>query len=1439
METKNQTDLDSYQKWQPILDTGTMVGAGAATCLVYQISLLDPTGLGILLASGVNALTVSATSRILASKQIQSSFLKTCAIVAVLALSALSLPFLLGALGTHSIILLSSEAAIQLGLIHLAAKVTTYILFRTALFFRDYFFFSFPKDIAEVSKLETPALRQVQTHLLNFPSKTQALPLPFQFALNQKLTENDIAPLPLISFSEIGKNWSIKDLRQLHNQDSSRLPLHKKAALAELFMHHEFPPQNRSYTKDELPEIDPNSFEKTLSRPRVLWYHLILRLNPSVQLHPKINKQFYQLQLPPPRSDSIDLPTLTTEKAIAALADYQLPWYSNLYKERPENWAILTPALQSAFTKRLSQKTDPAIGKKGDLTSLFERISKWGMVALPVVATIGIVYRNFSWSWFNSPNIKGLSTPKNALINLQNAASSFKEKVTIPESVRTSLLTKTGDCAKQALTLTKAVPEAIKSINIDAAIKPINAIKTDILTDVPSETANSLSHLTAYIPSLASSLFYPTLAIAGIGTLGVLSVLYTRHKLRSHLSLSLGANEIRDSIIKQPAAVVSVDDVDALQRKEKKPKEDKGSAVVADGDDNAGHSNAVLEKLKDDKEKEEVPKQQSHPDVLSQVNGHLDELPIKLQQLGSLSVEGEDRNNIPPLVQEADLQPLQGMIEEVAPKKETNWEAFNTYVTAHCKNVELERAKALAIEGLDIIRKLHNNQPVERSNLEEKMRAVCWGLMAHAAFKGQAYVEGTFDIKDPGYRIFNFFYPIYYGRSSTHYKSRAIAITEGKWKGYKHVGVDLEDLPAEKRTVMLGKITTLDGSERIYLKPENYSANINWLSDPRALSPYTIGQTIVHGLEVVPSQAKRLAPSIFGEVGGGLNMRKEHMREEDKHKIKGLIKKINKPDVDIDIDGYGFAAALPFLEATLRAEGISEELKEEIRSFLSSVLLRYDNCLHRKGDEVGMGDSVFGWDVPFVQPKRCSSLDDFVELCASDTLTDSEIAAGKLSGNIPVSTKTLTTYALQLSKTNPIGFIEDLFLLSDIEMNSEQKIQALFNKLYFADQNKLIYLPFILVPEEGSNQTDQIVLLTLDPKTQTIEYYNSQGGDLRKETRNVLGIDLPANQLLEILTENNKSPLKDWRNLQNNHSDHQGDQGDSGAFICNLMRARIQTPFDQLCQDAAIDVQTVRRKLANDLTALANNSDDEDAFGFTDLEASVPHSNLSPRANAAPMADWERAALKLRGSDYLHGSTVKTYANYLQDRAGEDRPFILVEDFLYTALVEAMCKSGPQPIQQKIQDVLKLSDNKKPIFIPFILKNIVKDSWFGGLVEKAEAYTGPLCADHIVILALDPATRTAEYYNSQGGALSDETRNVLGLENCPANQFLTYLDPAFRDWKLVHNSEVHQTDWVNCGAFVSIFMKQKQDGRIYLKPGMDMPAERAKLADDLFQFYKK
>lgn len=316
------------------------------------------------------------------------------------------------------------------------------------------------------------------------------------------------------------------------------------------------------------------------------------------------------------------------------------------------------------------------------------------------------------------------------------------------------------------------------------------------------------------------------------------------------------------------------------------------------------------------------------------------------------------------------------IISEEAPSKNPlktpDWNEFIKYVETQCEGVEVIVAVEKAARGLKLIQQLHLGKEVKQENLEQQLSDACWGMMLYAITNKQAFREGTFDFPDPNHRFFHFFESTLYGRRASHYETRTILMEEGPWEGYGHFGLDIyrdgsNDLPANKRTVLIGRIQTRDGSNRTYLKMEEWGANLNILSDSRALP--NLDHIINHGYEFLVCQAKTYLPQIFGVwVDGEPYIRKEFMFQDDRNMCIALHEDICKIKImegyPFDLDGYGFQDAIPFFRAALKQPSImqQEELSKKICGFLDEIEKRYDNLTYRHGNEVNIQDSILRLD---------------------------------------------------------------------------------------------------------------------------------------------------------------------------------------------------------------------------------------------------------------------------------------------------------------------------------------------------------------------------------------------------------------------------------------------------------------------------------------------
>lgn len=1061
METRNQTNIDPYQKWETMTDTTSFLGAGAFTCAIQGVSLIEPSGLGIILASGASALAIAGANRLLPAHSSQNKLLKVCAAVAAIALTTFSLPFLFTALGAHTIILLTSQTALQLFVINLIAKAAAFALFKGSLFLKNYLNFRLPENVEEIENLKSSELTQYKNYLLKYPAKAKELPLPYQMAFNQKLKDDGQEKLPLVSFSEVGAQWSKEGLEQLHREDLSHLRHDQRIVINSLFINHELLPQKRSYAKEELPDFDSVLKEKKITQAAKEWVRLGLLVDPTIKLPPKVLKKLEPKD--PPKDKTIDSPAL----------------------EKP----IDSPA------EELDGRVEAALA------------------ALALVKGIHYVVHNF----FGAAKSSLAKVPNTALMDL--GLGIVREKFAIPDWVRPAM-----SAGSSALTLYES-PESFLSKFVRAVAKPVaEGVKntaqtygTPVVTEIPPVSSSYLS----------------TLGYLGLGA-GAL-VLYAMYRNREETPSSVG-NEGLERSVGAPKVNVKPPIIGEIT-----------STLVP------GLVPVAVEK---DKEKEEEIAVAAHQEPLE-------------------------------IIQES--PPMESIEVPLNQQKATlNWQAFKEYVRKHCPGVSINKAKQHAHAGIDLIQKLRRGEQINDPS-EEQLRDFCWGAMLHAITKNEGFVEGTINIKDPDYRIFNFLFriPSCYGRSSSHYPHRAILIEEGKLKDNSHFGVDLDSLPAQKGTVLFGKIDTLDKSHHTYFKMENYGANLNIYSDPNARK--NIWQLVPHTFEFLISGAKKLAPNFFGEVGGGLNMRKEHLPGSDKKIIQNLIKEIQEQDHTFQaptekvITEYGFAIAIITFSKALKLETIQPELKDRIEKYIQEINRRYPNSPNQKGDEVLMANSILLHEL---EPSEMDeSLLDSFEDVKDDGIapkTDEQTAIENLFSGEEIKSGTVKTYAnFLIGRTPGITFVHD-FLFEAIFENREDKDDIITKNFNPSGKDGLIYIPFILKGEVWNLYKDHIVLLALDPYKQTYEYYDSQGVDLKEEIRKVKGTDLSANKFLEKYITRNPS-LKGWKYRSNpNRQQQMLDFTNCGAFICWFMKFRGSMPFDEIC-GLKVDIQKEREILAEAL----------------------------------------------------------------------------------------------------------------------------------------------------------------------------------------------------------------------------------------------------------------
>ncbi len=145
----------------------------------------------------------------------------------------------------------------------------------------------------------------------------------------------------------------------------------------------------------------------------------------------------------------------------------------------------------------------------------------------------------------------------------------------------------------------------------------------------------------------------------------------------------------------------------------------------------------------------------------------------------------------------------------------------------------------------------------------------------------------------------------------------------------------------------------------------------------------------------------------------------------------------------------------------------------------------------------------------------------------------------------------------------------------------------------------------------------------------------------------------------------------------------------------------------------------------------------------------------------------------------LNGQDVKAFAESQTDQT------TFVHEFLSMSAI----RSAPNK-RKKISGILdKALRSQNLVFIPFVLEGTIRN--------------------HIVIIAVDPQKPTIEYYNSQGGKIEEETRELEGCD-IKFDEFLRLIKEKCPNYTIESNETEHQKDWVNCGAFVCWFIEQRK-----------------------------
>eukprot|EP00927_Polykrikos_kofoidii_P034560 TRINITY_DN29301_c0_g1_i1.p1 TRINITY_DN29301_c0_g1~~TRINITY_DN29301_c0_g1_i1.p1 ORF type:complete len:1045 (+),score=168.06 TRINITY_DN29301_c0_g1_i1:467-3136(+) len=221
---------------------------------------------------------------------------------------------------------------------------------------------------------------------------------------------------------------------------------------------------------------------------------------------------------------------------------------------------------------------------------------------------------------------------------------------------------------------------------------------------------------------------------------------------------------------------------------------------------------------------------------------------------------------------------------------------FGEYVRFFCPGLDPKKAECLARDGelllvsmcrRDFVTDVSTAQELVQRDPARAVSAVIWALMAKALRMRQGFTKGTFVLHGAGAdRIFFTLLPYLNGRGSSHFREKALPLSEGDAEELPegeartrvlelasralrtHFGIDTRDLPAGHQHVVLARIRMHDGSVGVYVKPEEHGCDVS--------SAEQVKETILHGCNYLKSQFERR----WGDARAhdeGEHKRKEHV----------------------------------------------------------------------------------------------------------------------------------------------------------------------------------------------------------------------------------------------------------------------------------------------------------------------------------------------------------------------------------------------------------------------------------------------------------------------------------------------------------------------------------------------------------------------------------
>lgn len=980
---KNELEIhNTYSKNELKIDLLSLSFASAGVSFFRNACFISPATAGFFLASGANCAAIHASKYLEKSVGMESRLLRISLLISMVALSAIALPWVLSVFSLHTFVILSSQTAIEIALFHLAAKVTCYMAFWAILRVDYSLGVKLPSSLVEVKDMPCTQLSKVRDYLIDFPTKAKELDLHTQQGLYDRLQELHLGEIPLVYCSSIG-TWTNKDLVEIHKRDISNLPVEQRAQINELFFARGLPPQNRKYKAVELPQLDHKEIERSTTHSQISWAHLSLQLKPELKMDFHLPRLFFQWGLPPARNEWVPLAPITITKRIQEISTELAAWYRNYYKSHSTQWKQLSKEIQSEWEKKWA-KIDFS---QGYFVYSSQKILQKSSFLRPLLLTASIGIVGFAFYYFlnqgNLPFSLGKESLGEALPHtpveqsrglvdpLNYSKLSLDEKDLSPFSISPSINTRgpiasNETIAKIASNL--ALPSLRTRLFCFLPQLPDNAsplLPGNISTLLPDNVCSlrniskglvdfSISPvkevpISKFSPWIFSEQFSPIKMIA------VTTAIFTTAAFIYYFS----RKRLDPSIFKVQEKKRNFAPFSSLLHNEVSFSNNNCFEVGKDlqhsqrGQSSLGSPQAVLiggnwEHVLDGSNIDTIDKilreKQTDKDISIKIGDAVYPLSMREGELPSIRKEDgqirrENFDSIPNLMRAG--------------------ESFIDYCEKFKVESNHEQAWSAAKEGIGYIQTIRKGNKLDVPISLEVIRKISWGLMGHAIAKAEGFEHGTFVIKDPSYHLFQTLMacPEVYGRESSHFRKAAICLDYGSLKGYRHFGIDIPNLPPNMRTVLFGKITTINDDDTIYIKFEEWGADFRITSSEKAKHFF------LHTFSFLGSQYRRLAGTNQAD-----DTRKEHMREEHRSTIQRLFEKLRENEINpsLNLQNITITQVHKYFNELIDSDlPIPDSLKDEIQLFVRHLEDRYKSKVSRThGDESVMLNSVLELEIP-------------------------------------------------------------------------------------------------------------------------------------------------------------------------------------------------------------------------------------------------------------------------------------------------------------------------------------------------------------------------------------------------------------------------------------------------------------------------------------------